>query len=68
MKTNIEIELEPFSTPNYVRTKKAGHKESLDDTCIHIRDLDSETLDKLCNDFRSKVFKKAGKVPPPEQA
>ncbi len=33
--------------------------------CYPLSDLDSLTLDKLCNDFRDEVFRKAGKEQPP---
>ena len=67
MKVKIEIELQPFQAPNYVLVKERpgkredGFKEGMK---FHLSDLDSYTLDKLCNDFRDEVFKKAKKQQP----
>jgi len=64
MKATIEIDLEAFSVPNFVRTKSLSNDE--EGTAISIKDLDPLTLDRLCNEFRAQVFKKAGKQEPPQ--
>ena len=34
---------------------------------FHLSEVDAETLSKMCDDFRSEIFKKAGKRPPPTE-
>ncbi len=69
MKVNIEIELQPFTVPNYVLVvekpskREDGFKEGRK---FHLSEIDAITLLKLCNDFRNEVFRKAGKDQPPE--
>lgn len=64
MKTKIEVELKPFTTPNFVLVKNAPTAEERE-TSLPLSALDSLTLDRLCNDFRNAVFNKAGKEQPP---
>ena len=61
MKINIELEVKPFGTPNYVRTSVVGEEETVNDTAIHVRDIDTATLHDLCDEFKRNVFKQAGK-------
>ena len=64
MKTIIEIELQPFTVPNFVLTvPKAGNRQDgfKEVPKYSLSELSAETLDKLCMDFRSEVFRKAGK-------
>lgn len=67
MKATLNIELQPFTTPNFVRAvmplgkREDGFKEA---PCYPLSDLDSFTLHKLCEDFRDEVFRKAGKEQP----
>ena len=67
MKVTLNIELQPFTTPNFVRAalppgkREDGFKET---PCYPLSDLDSLTLHKLCEDFRNEVFRKAGKKQP----
>ena len=68
MKATLQVELQPFQTPNFVRAvRKAGLKQDgmQELPCYPLSDIDSLTLDKLCNDFRNEVFRKAGKEQPP---
>lgn len=82
MNTTIEIDLVPFSAPDYVNEKsypdptvaptlgeptRPGQEVKLTRQAIQLMlcDLDAETLDKMCDEFRKSVFKKAGKQPPP---
>lgn len=70
MKTTLEVELQPFTTPNFVRlASKPGLKQDgmQELPSYPLSDLDSWTLDKLCREFRNEVFKKAGKEQPPER-
>ena len=71
MKATLEVELQPFQTPNFVRAKAADVKreEGMQETSSYpLSDLDPYTLSKLCDQFRADVFKKAGKTQPPEAA
>jgi hypothetical protein len=55
------IELHPFSVPNFVRqVVKSGR--ILEATAIPLSDLDAETLNAMCKEFRKSVFIKAGKA------
>jgi len=62
MKIKIEVAVEPFITPNYVQIKNVceGNRS------VALSELDSDTLDQLCDDFRDSVFKKANKNQPPK--
>jgi len=67
MKVQLEIEIKPFTVPNFVvaveepKPRQEGFKSS---EGIPLSALDSKTLDKLCEDFRDAVFQKAGKEQP----
>lgn len=67
MKATIELELEPFTIPNFVRPTE-NPDVNRDSLAIPLSALDSETLDRLCRDFRNAVFMKAGKEQPPQAA
>ena len=71
MKVRIEIDLKPFTVPNFVvAVKTPGEKQDgfNEGRSFALADLDSETLLELCNDFRDEVFKKAGRELPPQPA
>jgi hypothetical protein len=61
------VELRPFTVPNYVlqveppRQRQDGFREA---PKYALADLDVETLDQLCWEFRRAVFEKAGKPDP----
>lgn len=63
MQITKEVELIPFRVPNYVLTKQQpknkGEGVSFDGPKYHLSELDDETLDKLCDQFRKDVFAKA---------
>ncbi len=52
-----KVQLKPFLVPNFA---VALNKQSIENGSFPLKDLDYETLDRLCNDFRMSVFKKAG--------
>jgi hypothetical protein len=60
----IELKLKPFQVPNYVFSehppvlRQEGFQES---PKFELRELSEEALSQLCDDFRRKVFEKAGK-------
>lgn len=67
MKTTIEIELIPFSVPNYALLKqkpKDRHAGFVGPIEISLSDIDSYTLLKLCDNFKKEIFAKAGKSHP----
>lgn len=68
MKATLQVELQPFKTPNFVRAvvPPGKREDGFGDTpCYPLRDLDPMTLDKMCDAFRDEVFRKAGKGRPP---
>lgn len=67
MKATIEIDLQPFSIPNFVRPAE-NPDVTRDQLAIPLSSLDSLTLSRLCDEFRRAVFEKAGKQQPPAQA
>lgn len=66
-KITVEVGLNPFQIPNFVRpTKKIGLRQDgiqFDDG-IPLADLPEDTLAALCDEFRAGVFLKAGKQDP----
>jgi hypothetical protein len=66
VKTKIEVDLAPFTVPNFVRAEEEDTGKER--TAIALSELDSLTLESLCNEFRDAVFAKAGKSRPPQQA
>lgn len=65
MKVQIELDIAPFTVPNFVRRKTSVSGE--DETGIPLSDLDPTALSTLCDEFRREVFKKAGKQQPPQK-
>lgn len=67
----LEVELQPFTVPNFVlqvippRAREAGIDKPVS---FHLSELDADTLDRLCWQFRAAVFEKAGKKMPPTAA
>lgn len=63
----IKLKLQPMSVPNYVivvmppRERQEGIAES---PKFHLRELESEVLAELCDEFRRNVFAKAEKQDP----
>lgn len=67
----IEVEIQPFLIPSFVRGKEPDRscEEGFADIPMYpLSSLEPETLAELCRRFTDEVFKKAGKVPPPVQA
>jgi len=63
MHTKIKVELVPFKVPNFVIAMGEPGAERDGLMCsmaVSLSELDSETLNVLCSDFRAEVFKKAG--------
>lgn len=60
------IELQPVTVPNFVRpSSKMGTRQ--DDftvlPAIPVSELSVGTLEAICEDFKTRLFEKAGKVP-----
>ncbi len=70
MKTSIDIELKPFTVPNFVIADNdlTARQEGCEHPKFPLQALSSETLQRLCDQFAREVFKKAGKSPPPQEA
>lgn len=66
MKVKVELDIAPFSIPNFVRVEEADTGKER--TAIALEELDSYTLDRLCAEFRTAVFNKANKDFPPKEA
>jgi len=68
MEAIIEMELVPFNVPDvvYVKEKPTLRQQGLvEGRKIHLSELDAETLDTLCFEFRKAVFQKAQTQLPP---
>ncbi len=71
MKVKIDVKLVPFPIPQSVTVRPVGvlPRETIVDSMeVMLSDLDELTLDEMCNEFRTAVFKKAGKRQPPTEA
>lgn len=68
MEINIKVNIAPFEVPSAVKiigTRADGIHGSQSQT-INLDQIDEYTLEKLCDDFRTNVFKNAGKARPPQ--
>jgi hypothetical protein len=68
MKATIEVKLRPFTVPNFVlvESRAAPRQEGFTESPKYaLSELDSDTLDFLCEQFACAVFEKAGKPRPP---
>jgi hypothetical protein len=60
---NIKIELQPFSTPNFVLEKqKPGLKQDgfKEGRVYDLNEIEKDELEKMCKDFRDEIMRKAG--------
>lgn len=66
MKANVEVPIQPFSIPHYVRREKkgAGPGDPDAEAAFELSAIDPQTLSSLCDQFRADVFKQAGKTDP----
>jgi len=63
----MTIELQPFTTPNFVIGKmppRPGQDGLQDPPKWALSEVDATTLSVMCHAFRAEVFKKAGKKDP----
>ena len=69
MEVTLKVKLQPFKVPNYVLAEVPfGRREEgiQEGPKYSLEDLDAETLDRLCDEFRNAVFLKAKKSLPPQ--
>ena len=68
MKLTIEVDLKPFTVPNFVLSEgnavKTTDGDFIEKPKYRLKDLSSDVLISLCNKFVEDVFKKAGRTPP----
>lgn len=68
--SRIEVELNPFRTPNFVTHKmppgkrQDGFKEP---RSYALSTLAPYTLSEMCDEFRAEIFRKAEKVDPRQE-
>lgn len=63
MKIKQEIEIKPFTVPNFVILNGSKTLQCLNPS-IPIENLDVDVLSELCIEFRANVFKKCDKKDP----
>jgi len=66
MQLTLELELQPFEVPYavFIDNKPVLRQNGfLTREFIPLSDLSEATLDKLCEEFRLEVFKRAGRLP-----
>jgi hypothetical protein len=61
MKADVTVELKPFNIPTFVLLANTEFAEG-----FPLSMIDPYTLEALCDQFRTEVFKKAGKQRPPQ--
>jgi hypothetical protein len=69
MRLTIDVEIQDFQTPNFVvPVQRIGKKEDgpgLElSQSIPLRDVPVDLLDRLCENFRREVFRKAERPDP----
>lgn len=64
MKTKIELDVKLWAPPNFVLIGNPDSSADTKELAIPLQCVDAETLDRLCDDYRAAIFKKAGKSPP----
>lgn len=64
MKTNLSVEIKPFEAPSVVSVYVPD--TGCDCVSPHVTSLSPQDLDRLCAEFRARVFEKACADLPPE--
>ena len=62
MDVNIKIKVKPFAVPNFVLVESDGPEPP---QTFALSQMSANALEKLCDQFKCEVFKKAKKSPPP---
>ena len=66
IKLDSHIEVQPFRVPNFAMLKKTVSTDLDRDEKVPLAAISAEDLERLCDNFRSEVFRKAGKEFPPK--
>lgn len=66
MKTKIELDVKLWAPPNFVLIHNPD--KGAQELSVPISLIDEYTLERLCDEYRDEVFKKAGKHRPPQAA
>lgn len=66
MITTIELDVKLWVAPNFVLVKNPDLVAQ--DLSLPLSAIDAVTLERLCDQFRDEVFKKAGKPQPAQEA
>jgi len=67
MSLTVSLKIRPFTVPNYVLLElpPVGRQEGFaGNHSLPLSELDADTLDQLCYEFRKAVFQKARKTDP----
>ena len=67
MEATLKVKLHPMNVPNYINAESpAGTRQEgfAEGPKYHVRDLEPETLEALCVDYRKRLFENAGKKDP----
>ena len=69
MRTQISLNLQPFSVPDCIhdaappaRRQDDYHEPQLKGRAFRLSELDENTLLRMCEDFKREVFRRAGKI------
>jgi len=62
MKINIKVDIKPLKVPTQVHISKEGNENF--SQIFFIRDLNTETIEQLCEEFTNSVFEESGKRRP----
>lgn len=62
MKARVELDVRPFSIPNYVILK--AEQGDATSASVKLSAMDEATLSSMCDQFRAEIFKAAGKTDP----
>lgn len=63
MRLEIEVKVRAFTVPNHINI--SIHGNAVEDTHIPLSEFKAKVLERMCDDFRDEIFKKAGKTQPP---
>lgn len=62
MKFLIAIDLQSFSVPDFIYEEYDQVSGSREARKFHLSELDDDTLEQMCLEFRNEIFRKAGRT------
>lgn len=67
MKANVNLVMQPWVVPNFVRCSTASKSDDSNEQniAVPLKDIDPSDLQRMCDEFAATIFQKAGKSPPP---